>query len=260
MSPEQPAHTTEQQNEKPYVRKAQEVIAEATVNAPQTEARYEVIDAYITEVLEAADRGEITGTHGTYTKEQMQSQIQDFLALNGKLEAERDGENPYSRIPGINGLRASFRSLMENDATSRDFELALKLHASENTIESLDGRSGELITTEVVRKVGAAELRAVGITKPGTEVASAETELQEAETPKMTKQEYLNTLADGMSPEDIELLESYAVSKAAQNRAQSNGEYDNVAHWKREVHEDYKRLSKEARAIADQYAHARNYY
>lgn len=252
MSPEQSNQTPEQGSEKLYIRKAQEVITEATAHAPETEDRFQAVDAYVTDILEAANNGEITGSHGTYTKEQLQSQIRDFLSENRKSEEKRRVADPYRFIPSANGLRSAFRSIMSNEDVGLDFELALNLQSR----EAEEGRNEELITSEMVQKIGAAELRAAGVAEPGAEMPVS----SEAETPKITKQEYLATLADGISEDDLRILEDYASSKLAQNRAASNGEYDNVAHWKREAYNDSKRLSGKARAIADQYAHAFNYY
>lgn len=169
MSPENTQLTPEQQNEKPYVLKAQEVIVEASSNAPQTEARFQAVDTYIAEVLEAADAGEITGSKGVYTKEDMLLQFGDFLNLAGKSEEERKGVDPFAYIPSANGLRSAFRLLMDNDATYRDMQTSLKMHLPEERIEAdVEGISRpELITSKVVmREMGGASLKAVGIEEP----------------------------------------------------------------------------------------------
>lgn len=187
MSPEANTPTPEQQNEKPYIRKAEEVIAEAAANAPQTEARFQAVDSYIADVLEAADAGEVTGSKGVYSKEDMLLQFSDFLNLAGKTEEERKGVDPFAYIPSANGLRSAFRLLMDNDATYRDMEVSLKMHLpddeSETSVE-VESRP-ELITSDVVRReMGETSLKAVGIEQPQplNEQSSLESSAEKTET------------------------------------------------------------------------------
>ena len=257
MSPEANNPTPEQQDEKPYVLKARELAEAVAAKAEQdTEGRFQAVDTYVADILNAADAGEV----GDYTKSDLLKQFNTFKSLVGKSEEERNGIDPFMLIPRANGLRDAFRLLEADAQTSMDLRLSLELNVRGNetvATERVSEPSPEMITSEIVReKMGGVSLDAMGIDEPLPEAGAAE-----GEAHKLSKEEYLSTLADGLSTEDLEILESYAKNKAAQNRTTSVGEYDNATYWGREAHKDLKRLSNAVtKELADRYAHARNYY
>ena len=237
MSPEENNPTPEQQDEKPYVLKARELAEAVAAKAEQdTEGRFQAVDTYVADILNAADAGEV----GDYTKSDLLKQFNTFKSLVGKSEEERNGIDPFMLIPRANGLRDAFRLLEADAQTSMDLRLSLELNVRGNetvATERVSEPSPEMITSKIVlEKMGGASLDAMGVNEP-----LPEAEASESEAPKLSKEEYLSTLADGFSEEEIAALEQYATSKAALNRATANGEYDNAAHWKREVYSDLKR-------------------
>ncbi len=270
MSPEHTPTTPETNNEKPYVSKAQEVIARAAANAPETTARFEVIDTFVDDILQAARDGEISGSNGAYTEEDLLDQLVSFKKhaysnVENAAGADKEVIDPFMLIPRASGLRDAFRTLWANEATHTDLEQAILLRSPEAQAEL----RSELLSTARLEDIGEVGLNAAEVKRPLIDkvpdsimspVQPVEDEAVTPEAPKITKEEYLSTLTEGLSEDVIHSLDAYALSKFAQNRAQANGEYDNVAHYKREVHENFKRLPKDVQKFADRYAHAANYY
>lgn len=269
MSPEQQPATPEASNETPYLTRVEEVISEAAASDRQTDSRFQAVDTFIDEVIQAARSGEISGSRGTYTEAQMLDQLLAFREAAYSKTVESAGENQqavdaFMLIPKAGGLRTAFRSMWANEATHRVLEESLKLHDPEF--------QETLKPTADPEKVGEATLAAVGIEQPMIDKVPdsiinpeqpVETELAPeaaSEVRKISKQEYLDKLTDGFSENDIQNLKAYAKAKAAQNRAEAAKEFDNKAHYKRETYDYFKALPKDVQKIANQYAHAYNYY
>ena len=169
MSPENQATTPEKPTEQPRVTAAQEVIAKAAEQHPETEANFSILDAHVDALLDAADKGEITGSAGTYTREQLLDQFEAFL--NDLHKPVKEGEkpvNPYMRIPGKDGLRASFFALMANDATARSFEESLRLH-----VDTYETKRAELLNPQNIQEMGEVEVQAAGVDEPMQEARRA---------------------------------------------------------------------------------------
>jgi len=270
--------TPEQQADKPQVAAAKKVILEAEKSAQGTTERFLGIDAYVDKVLQAADDGEITGSAGTYTREQMVRQIQDFLAELNKTVEQREGVDPYTRIPGKDGLRAAFRQMMNSEATYRDFEESLKIH-----VAAEKERRAELLSADNIQDMGEVEVDSAGVVEPMPPVAPlaearrAATGLIEGipdhlktptqpelsamvEAPKLSGAEYLRKLTEGFSDADVSELRAYAEANAAKQQSQSDGDGNNSIYWGQQEGQSYRAMSPAARAIAKQYAHAYQYY
>lgn len=154
--------TAENQQDKPYVTEAQAVIAKAAEQHEETTENFLVVDEYVDKVLEAAARGEITGSHGTYSREVLLDQINGFFK-----PVDQGGEpNPYVLIPGKGGLRDSFRALMDNPATSRSFEQSLKQRVAEHM-----QKRAELLSPDKIQEMGEAELDAAEVEEPMAKAA-----------------------------------------------------------------------------------------
>lgn len=81
------------------------------------------------------------------------------------------------------------------------------------------------------------------------------------QSPKLTQQEYLNKMTEGLSDEDKDALEEYATAVAAERRTRLNGESDNVRYWYAEQQKQSAKMSAEAQNIAKRYAEATvNYF
>lgn len=271
MSPEQNAKTPEQRAEKPYVTAAKEVILTADQNAPGTTERFKVVDSHVDKILEAVDKGEITGSAGTYTREQLLLQFEDFLTKLNMTDEQLKGEDPYSYIPSKDGMRASFRLLMGSDATYRDFQDSLRMHVSDE-----HEKRAKLLSADEIEKMGDVEVSAAGVDEPMVEARRAatgiiegipdhlksrtEAEVEAPEAPKLTRAEYLRKLTEGLSEADVARLRSFAEATAAKQRAQRNGEGDNSIYWGQQLGQSYREMSAIAQSISSQYAHAYNHY
>lgn len=143
--PEDQPITPEVKAEKAYVTAAREVIAEVGETVPETLARFEVVDSYIDRLLLAADAGEITGSAGTYSREQLLDQFRDFLSELHLPPDQRVVPDPYAIIPSRDGMRRSFRLLMGDSATHREFEESLRLHLKPKA-EQQQTEESEIIT------------------------------------------------------------------------------------------------------------------
>ncbi len=168
MSPEQQKATPENQQEKPYVTEVHSVIAKASESHPETTDSFSAVDSHVDKILHDADNGEITGSAGTYTREQLLVQLEDFIKeLNTPVE-KRTEKNPYAYVPGKDGLRASFRMLMDNPVTSKNFEQSIKMH-----IEAHKEKRAELLSPENIQEMGEVELIAAEVNEPMVEARRA---------------------------------------------------------------------------------------
>lgn len=168
MTPEQQASTPEVGAEKPFISDAYEVIAKASQSHPETTESFLAVDTHVDALLQLAEDGEITGSAGVYTRDKLLLQFEDFLKeLNTPV---KDGEapDPYGYIPGKDGLRASFRMLMDNPATSRNFKESLAMH-----IEAHKAKRAELLTAEKIEDMGEVEVAAAGGVEPMAEAKRA---------------------------------------------------------------------------------------
>ncbi len=278
MTEQQPT-TPETQQEKPYVLAAHEVIKKASENAHGTTERFVAVDTYVANFLEAAERGEVTGSRGVYTKEDLFDQIEDFLADSKRPVEAREQKDPSVYIPSIDGMRASFQLLMDNDATSRDFEDSLKMH-----IEAHHQKRAELLSPENIESMGEAEVRAAEVTDPmvgarraaggliegipekiqsapDVNVAEFITEPEVVEPqPALTAAEYLKKLTDGLSEDDMSELRQYAEASDEQRQAQQDGRGQDSTYWGQIKGQSFRAMSSNAKTIANQYAHAYNHY
>ncbi|MFZ1250716.1 MAG: hypothetical protein WAR37_04700 [Candidatus Microsaccharimonas sp.] len=82
----------------------------------------------------------------------------------------------------------------------------------------------------------------------------------EAHKEKLTAAEYLEKLTDGLSENDLSALRSYAEAAAFKREAQKDGRGDDSTYWGQVQGQSFKGLSSQAKTIAQQYAHAYNYY
>lgn len=169
MTPENQNTSLEQQAEKPRVAAANEVIARAKEQHPALSSNFEILDKHVDALLEAADNEEITGSAGVYTREQMLDQFKSFLEdLNKKPQSGEKPTDPFLRIPGKDGLRDSFKLLMNNEATWRSLQESLRLH-----IEAHETKRAELLSPENIQEMGEAELVAAEVPEPLQEARRA---------------------------------------------------------------------------------------
>jgi hypothetical protein len=183
-------NSPEVQPEKAYVTAAREVIAEATEIAPETVARFAVVDSYVARLLLDVDAGKITGSAGTYSREQLLDQFRDFLSEEDLPLDQRVVPNPYAIIPSQDGIRRSFRLLMDDDATREEFKISLRLHTeakAEPETEQQQTKESEIITG-VPKELGAKAEEAVeapGL--PGPDVAQAASRIVFGESSESTE-------------------------------------------------------------------------
>lgn len=182
--------------EKAYVAAAREVIAKATESAPETDARFEAVDSYVDRLLLAADAGEITGSAGTYSREQLLNQFRDFLSEVYRPEDQRRAPDPYAFIPSKDGMRRSFRLLMDDSETHREFEQSLRLHL-EPKGEQQQTETSEIITgipealrTKAGEDLGEEAVEASGFVDPdASQAASRIVSLGEVSEPVEAREE-----------------------------------------------------------------------
>lgn len=156
----------EQRAEKPRVTKANEVIAAAAEQHPATDENFKVLDTYVDDLLQSADKGEITGSAGTYTRERILDQFEDFLKeyKHTRIYKPAPGEapkDPFTFIPSKDGLRDAFRLMMKDHATAHSLEQSLKLH-----VEAHLEKRAELLSPEKIEEMGEAELTAAEVPEP----------------------------------------------------------------------------------------------
>lgn len=187
--PEDQPITPEVPAEKAYVAAAREVIAKAGETAPETDARFEVVDSYVDQLLVAADAGEITGSAGTYSREQLLSQFRDFLSDMYQPEDQRRAPDPYAFIPSKDGMRRAFRLLMDDTETHSDFELSLRLHLKPKG-ESPQTETNEIITgipealrTKAEEDLGEEAVEATGLIEPDAAQAASRVMFGESSGP-----------------------------------------------------------------------------
>lgn len=81
------------------------------------------------------------------------------------------------------------------------------------------------------------------------------------QSPKLTQEEYLKKMVDGLSNDDKDALEDYATAVAAERRTRLNGESDNVRYWYAEQQKELTKMSADAQNVAKRYAEATlNYF
>lgn len=168
MNPQEKPTSQEAQAEKPFEDAANELLAKAAQSHPETTESFALADSHVDALLAAADAGEITGSAGTYSREQLLRQFGDFLHELNRPESERTVADAYSYIPGKGGLRSSFRAIMENPATQRNFSDSLKLH-----IEAHEKKRAELLSPDKIEGMGEVEVEAAGIKDPMDEAKRA---------------------------------------------------------------------------------------
>ena len=246
MSPETQNNSPEVQEEKPYVGEAKAVIAEAAKSHEETTENFKVIEAYIDKVLHDADNGEITGSAGTYDRETLIIQWEDFLTdLDRQVEARLE-TNPYLYIPGKDGLRASFRLLMENPATSKNFDQLLRFQVEAYNAEQ---NRAELLSPENIQEMGEVELNAAGVEEPMAEARRAAASFIE-ETPVQAQEEvseetelqmYERFAREGKA----ELQELYAQHRLVTPGSQEADELANqIANAKKDAGENAKKVAQ----------------
>ncbi|MFZ1250717.1 MAG: hypothetical protein WAR37_04705 [Candidatus Microsaccharimonas sp.] len=146
MTPDFPTNASETANEKPYVVKATEVIATAAQDMQDSAASFKVVDSYVDDIFASAEAGKITGSNGVYTPEILVEQMRSFIEEVNDVREGAKKFDPYTLIPGIHGLRESFKLLMASDATHRNFQDSLKIH-----IDEIETRRAELLSDKNIQ-------------------------------------------------------------------------------------------------------------
>lgn len=204
--PEDQPNTPEIKAEKAHVIAAREVIARAGENAPETDARFDVVDSYVKRLLLAADAGKITGSEGTYSRDQLLDRVSVLLSELSQPEDQRRVSDPYTVFPSKDGMRRSVRLLMEDDATHGDFELSLRLQLeardrqqAEAKAKQQDKEEAELITgvpeslgfrAKAEEDLGEEAVEASGVVDPdASQAASRIVSLGEASKPVEAREE-----------------------------------------------------------------------
>jgi hypothetical protein len=106
--------------------KANDIVAslESESDPKQIDAK---IDHFISEIEDAAEKGEVVGSTGVkYGREELLGRLDTFRSLTE--EAEQDSEvRPFSVLP--TSLRNSFRLLMKNDVTASSLKESISIAA-----------------------------------------------------------------------------------------------------------------------------------
>lgn len=105
-------------------------------------------------ILDRADKGDITGSVGLYSRELL---VRQFKLLNEDILHPDNGQNPFMKIPSWGKMRQGFASLLTSEQTGRVFMDALTA-----TIQEHD-KSRELLVQEVSDEVGDIGIEATGL-------------------------------------------------------------------------------------------------
>ncbi len=245
MTPENTPLNPEQQAAPLRVAEAREVIAQAEQQHPSTTENFLIVDQHIESLLNAADRGEITGSAGVYSRDQILDQFDAFLQdLDAPSEPGKERPNPYTRIPGKDGLRASVRLLMESQSTARTFEDALKLR-----LEEREAKHAELLSPENIQEMGEAELTAAEVKEPFAEASRAASQM--IEIPDFIRNPSgAKATAEVVDPTPVEPQASVELAPAAQETELEMNERF-LRESQAELHELYAQHQKVERGSAE---------
>ena len=175
-----PSQSPEKGSEKPYLDEAKSIIEQAADIAPGISDRYDLVKAHVDEMLAAADRGEIEGSSGKYSRDALITQFESFLEANRQTDEQRQGQSQYLHIPRAGGMRDSIKALSNSEATFRELDDALStlVYEQNEQFEQTAERPG----TSTAQELGGVSLQAAGVEVPAVEpAAEAEAPAEETE-------------------------------------------------------------------------------
>lgn len=120
-----------------------------------------LMDEFLDQVLSDAEKGDVKGSNGTYTAEDLRLIFKD---LYHGLMHPVDSEDPIDYLPRTEGLRKAVATFLLEDSTSKALLRALYERSYGPST------SEELRSTSAINEVGGSAVESAGIKKPVVEI------------------------------------------------------------------------------------------